>query len=89
MSKEIYRLCQVRKAVGLSRSEIYRRIAAGSFPRPFPLGLNARAVGWDSEEIDAWIDQCIAQRNSHPKRDVIDVENLGSRQPAGVIRGGK
>jgi len=49
----LLRLPQVRHAVGLSRSEIYRRISVGQFPPPVPIGYRARA--WDAEEIDAWI----------------------------------
>ncbi|WP_175771596.1 helix-turn-helix transcriptional regulator [Burkholderia ambifaria] len=40
--------------VGLSKSEIYRRIQAGTFPKPIPLG--ARAVGWLESDINTWID---------------------------------
>lgn len=40
--------------VGLSKSEIYRRIQAGAFPKPIPLGT--RAVGWLESDINAWID---------------------------------
>ena len=47
------RLPEVKKRVGLSKSFIYQQIAEGAFPAPIPLG--ARAVGWDSEEIDSWI----------------------------------
>ncbi|MCL4671257.1 helix-turn-helix transcriptional regulator [Burkholderia pseudomallei] len=40
--------------VGLSKSEIYRRIQAGTFPKPIPLG--ARAVGWLESDVNTWID---------------------------------
>jgi prophage regulatory protein len=40
--------------IGLSKSEIYRRIQAGTFPKPIPLG--ARAVGWLESDINTWID---------------------------------
>ncbi|MGP8474285.1 helix-turn-helix transcriptional regulator [Burkholderia sp. PR2] len=39
--------------VGLSKSEIYRRIQAGTFPKPIPLGT--RAVGWLESDIQSWI----------------------------------
>ncbi len=45
---------QVEKRVGLTRSPLYARIKAGTFPKPVQLG-NGRAVGWIEAEIDAWI----------------------------------
>lgn len=51
------RLPQVKLRTGLSRSEIYRRITCGEFPRPVKLGKHIRA--WDSSEIDRWIENVI------------------------------
>ena len=51
MEKQLVRLPRVREAIGLSRSEIYRLISLGQFPKPIPLG--ARAVAWDWDEIQA------------------------------------
>ena len=45
---------QVQARVGLSHSEIYRRVRAGTFPKPLKLG--PRCVRWRSSEIDSWID---------------------------------
>jgi prophage regulatory protein len=56
--KQLIRLPRVRDCVGLSRSEIYRRIALGEFPPPIPIG--ARAVAWEAAAIDAWIKERIA-----------------------------
>src|SRR3546814_5209344 len=44
------RLPQVMARVGLSRSEIYRRIAAGDFPQPVKLG--ERASAWNAAGVD-------------------------------------
>ena len=49
----ILRLPCVMARSGLSRSSIYLFISKGEFPRPISLG--ARAVGWDSEAVEAWI----------------------------------
>lgn len=49
----ILRLRQVIAKVGLQRASIYRAIAAGKFPAPIALG--ARARGWKSSDIEAWI----------------------------------
>jgi len=50
----ILRRKQVESRTGLSRSTIYARIAAGTFPSPINLG-GRRAVGWLAAEIDAWV----------------------------------
>jgi prophage regulatory protein len=56
------RLPQVKARTGLSRSEIYRRIAIGDFPAPVKLGQ--RASAWSKHEVDAWISQRIAERDA-------------------------
>ena len=56
------RLPQVRARCGLSRSEIYRRIAAGDFPKPIKLG--ERASAWAEHEVTAWIAARIAARDA-------------------------
>jgi prophage regulatory protein len=58
----LLRLPQVKGRTGLSRSEIYRRIAVGTFPAPIKLGERARA--WPEHEITAWIDARIAARDA-------------------------
>jgi prophage regulatory protein len=58
--KSILRRPQVEARTGQSRSSIYAGMAAGTFPRPVPLGK--KAVGWVEAEVTAWIDNCIAQR---------------------------
>lgn len=50
----ILRRRQVEKRVGLTRSPLYARIKAGTFPRPVQLG-GGRAVGWIEAEIDEWL----------------------------------
>jgi prophage regulatory protein len=53
MTTTILRLPAVKARTGLSRSSIYLFIRQGTFPAPINLGT--RAVGWDSDLIDAWI----------------------------------
>ncbi|MBL8445442.1 MAG: AlpA family transcriptional regulator [Zoogloeaceae bacterium] len=60
-SATILRRKQVETRTGLSRSTIYDRIRAGTFPAPVSLG--AKAVGWLEHEIDAWLAGRIAQRD--------------------------
>jgi prophage regulatory protein len=50
----ILRRRQVEKRIGLTRSPLYARIKAGTFPKPVQLG-NGRAVGWIEAEIEAWL----------------------------------
>lgn len=56
------RLPQVKGRTGLSRSELYRRIAAGDFPQPVKLG--ERASAWNASEVDRWIAGRIAARDA-------------------------
>lgn len=56
------RLPLVKARTGLSRSEIYRRIAAGDFPAPCKLG--ERASAWNAAEVDRWITDRIAARDA-------------------------
>ena len=52
------RLPRVMERTGLSSSEIYRRIAAGTFPAPVKIG--SRCSAWNSVEVDTWIAERIA-----------------------------
>lgn len=56
--RKILRLPAVRELVGLSRSGIYARIQAGTFPSPIKMG---KASGWIEAEIQAWIEHQIAK----------------------------
>lgn len=49
----ILRYPEVQAVTGLSRKSIERRLRAGTFPKPVKLG--ARAVGFRSDEVEAWI----------------------------------
>lgn len=52
---QMYRIQEVTKITGLSRSTIYAYIAAGNFPKPLRLGV--RAVGWSSDAVFQWLAQ--------------------------------
>nr|WP_244106409.1 AlpA family phage regulatory protein [Paraburkholderia phenazinium] len=58
-SPKVLRMRALTERIGLSRSEIYRRIKAGTFPQTLSLGQ--RSVGWLESDIDAWID-ALSQR---------------------------
>jgi prophage regulatory protein len=53
-SKKFLRLPAVMDRIGLKRTAIYARIAAGTFPAPIQLG--GRAVAWAEDEVTAWQD---------------------------------
>lgn len=58
----LLRLPQVKLRSGLSRSEIYRRVALGTFPAPVKIG--ERASAWSSEEVERWMAARIAERDA-------------------------
>jgi prophage regulatory protein len=52
-SDALLRLPAVRAKLGLSRSSIYRLVAAGQLPKP--VKLSAQSIAWRASELDAWI----------------------------------
>jgi prophage regulatory protein len=51
--KRALRLDDVLTKVGISRTQLYRLIGRGQFPRQFH--LSERTAVWDEAEIDAWL----------------------------------
>lgn len=49
----LLRLAKVRARTALSRTTIYRRIAAGTFPPSVPISVGL--VAWYQSDIDAWV----------------------------------
>lgn len=60
MPKQLLRMSQVRESVGLSKTQLYRLIAAGQFPQQIKIG--SRASGWLLDEIEQWIQARAAER---------------------------
>jgi len=54
--RRLLRLPDVKHQVGLGRTAIYQKVKLGEFPAPVPLSNSGRAVAWDSQAIDRWID---------------------------------
>lgn len=52
-SVRMLRLPEVVNRTALSRSQIYRLIDQGTFPRQVQLG--ERAAGWVEEEVELWL----------------------------------
>ncbi len=61
MVRRILRRREVENVTGKPRSSIYAGIAAGTFPKPIPLG--EKAVGWLEDEIIQWQKDRIAERD--------------------------
>jgi prophage regulatory protein len=57
MAKQLLRLPAVCERVGFGRSQLYTLIKQAKFPAPVRLGV--RAVAWDSDLIERWIQQRI------------------------------
>lgn len=55
----LIKLPEVKRRTTLSTSEIYRRLEAGTFPKQIKLG--AKAVAWLEHEVNAWIDERVAE----------------------------
>lgn len=58
--RRFIKLPTVKDYTSLSTSEIYRRIAAGTFPAQVNLG--PKSVAWIESEILQWCDSLAAQR---------------------------
>lgn len=54
------KLTKVKDYTSLSTSEIYRRIAAGTFPAQVTLG--PKSVAWVESEVLAWCESLVALR---------------------------
>jgi prophage regulatory protein len=60
--RRILRLPEVEAVTGKKRSQIYEDILNGRFPAPVPLG--ERAVDWIEDEVAAWQNARIAERDA-------------------------
>ena len=52
--QQMLRAPEVMARTGLSRTTIWRRVRAGTFPAPTELGVNS--VGWPAAAITAWLE---------------------------------
>lgn len=60
--KTFSRLPAVLQRVPISRSLVYVEMAAGRFPKP--IKLSSRINAWSDEEIDAYVEARMAERDS-------------------------
>jgi prophage regulatory protein len=63
--QKFYRLPDVVKFTGWSRPQIYRKMAEGKFPKSVRVG--EMSVAWLEEELLAWQEARIAERDAHAR----------------------
>lgn len=51
--ERILRLKSVLERTGLSRSTVYRKVQARTFPKP--LKISERCIGWRESEVESWL----------------------------------
>ena len=68
MAHKLLRRPAVLQKVPFCVSTLYQKIAAGTFPAPYP--ISERAVAWLEEEVDSWIEERIAARDADADRAV-------------------
>lgn len=49
----ILRLPSVIERTGLSRSTVYRKVQARTFPKP--LKISERCIGWRESDVESWL----------------------------------
>lgn len=55
--ERLLRIAEVIAMTGISQSQIYRRVAAGEFPKP--VRIFGKSVAWVESEVQAWINDTI------------------------------
>lgn len=63
----VLRFDEVRQKTGLCRAHVHALAAQGRFPKPLKLVPGGRASGWLLSEIDQWIAERAAARDSGPR----------------------
>ena len=59
MTDRLIRLPEVMQITSLSRTQIYRLIAAGTFPKQ--RRISHKLAAWKESEIAAWVDSVVAE----------------------------
>jgi prophage regulatory protein len=67
MQQQFLRRPAVEAVTGLGRSTIYQMMSDGRFPKSVRIGR--RAVAWTAEEIQAWLEERIAERSGDGQND--------------------
>lgn len=59
MSQSLIRFLEVQRRTGYSKAWLYRLMSEGKFPASIKIG--SRAIAFVESEVDAWIEQRIAE----------------------------
>lgn len=62
MTNSLIRLTEVQRRTGYSRAWLYRLLSENRFPKPVKIG--SRAIAFVESEIETWINERIAERDS-------------------------
>jgi len=60
----VLRIRETLRRSGLSSSTLYELQASGDFPKSIKLSRHGSATGWIEREVDQWIEDRIAERDS-------------------------
>jgi prophage regulatory protein len=63
----VLRFDEVRQKTGLCRAHVHALAAQGRFPKPLKLVPGGRASGWLLSEVNQWIADRVAARDSGPR----------------------
>lgn len=63
-TNRLLRWPDVRDRVGICRSQAYKLIDAGRFPKPISIVEGGRSIAWIESDISSWVDQRIADSRS-------------------------
>ena len=63
--QSLIRLDEVERRTTHSRSEIYKRMRAGKFPRP--VKLSRRVMAWVEQEVNDYVETQIAARDDEQR----------------------
>lgn len=67
MSQRFLTMKEVLARVSLSKTELYRRIRAGTFPAPIRLGLSR--IAFVEKEVEDWMAERAAARSTGGQSD--------------------
>ena len=81
MTERFISIAEVLDRVGFSRTHLYRKINAGSFPRPVPLG--PQKVAFLESEIVQWMDERLQARELG---EGVDARRERARKSVGQTR---
>jgi prophage regulatory protein len=84
-ARRFIRLDAVMDITSLAVSTVYDKMASGDFPKPVKLfsGVTGKksAVAWVEDEILAWMDARMAERDARPEKAAAPIEEPSGPEP--------